>query len=583
MEAIFRLMHRTPRNLLLLAVSVMLSVSALGRQAENREVERLLFNGKVFTAEPDRPYAEAVGIRGTRIVAVGRRDEVAAALGPEAEPLDLQGRMLLPGFIDVHNHAVEGGRTLNAADVSEAAGSVPDLAAFVAEARKSKRGMIGGVLKITGVPLDIWTRFDELEATFSSGDYETLPVYLYGMDYHTAWANRALRQRAGVTREWLSGLSEGDLKYYGVRPDGEPNGFFLDVGLTKIKAVIPKPSDEDLVKAGRLAVAHLNQLGITAWMDPYAEAPVFRAYRELARRGELSARVAVLPVVRFPPLEVKTEFDPFIGLEEFRKELGDVANLTVPGVKVFADGVAEFPSQTAAMSLPYRNSGKRGDLLFEPGRFSKLCLEADQRGLIVHVHAIGDRGVTEALNGFATARQANGPSGPQHIITHLQFVQPTDFLRFQQLGIVAAVQLYWASANRDAIDNVKPYLDPGIYAWLYPVRSLLHAGVTIAGASDWPVSTANVFHAIYHAETRKGPLGVLDVSQCMPREAMLYAYTRNAALAMGQLDQIGSIAPGKAADLVLLDRDILIGPAEEMRETQVVWTMVGGKKVYERR
>jgi predicted amidohydrolase YtcJ len=549
--------------------------------AEDLTTERLLFNGTIFTAEPTKPYAEAVAIRGDKIVAVGSRSDAAAALGANPQKVDLQGRMLLPGFVDSHNHAVGGGQALNAANVPETVISVPELARFVSEARTAGKGMNGEVLKVTGMPLDFWLKVEELEQTFSSGVYEAMPVFLFGMDYHTGWANRALRAKAGLTKEYISGLTAEQRKHYGIGPDLEPNGFAVDEGLEPIDKVIPKPSREQSLQGARAAVKYLHSLGITAWMDPYADASVLRAYRDLALLGELTAHVAALPPVQFPPPAVKADFDPFIGFDELSKEFAGVTNLTLPGLKVYADGVAEFPSQTAAMSSPYRNSGKSGDLLIDPERFAKLCVTAARRGLIVHVHAIGDRAVTEALNGFAAARKVNGPAGPHPIITHLQFVQPTDFGRFAELGVIASVQLYWASANTDAIDKVKPYLEPGIYRWMYPVRSLLHQGAIIAGASDWSVTTPNVFQAIYQAETRRGPQGVLDASQCVPREVMLYAYTRNAALAMGQLDQIGSIAPGKQADLVMLDRDLLTVPADEMKETRVLWTMVAGRKVYE--
>jgi predicted amidohydrolase YtcJ len=201
--------------------------------------------------------------------------------------------------------------------------------------------------------------------------------------------------------------------------------------------------------------------------------------------------------------------------------------------------------------------------------------------MIVHVHAIGDQAVTEALNGIAAARQANGDSGLPHTITHLQLIRPEDIPRFRELGVIASFQLYWANAGTDTIDLVKPHIDPALYVWQYPARSVLDEGGIIAGASDWPVSTANVFQAIYQAETRKGPAGVLDASQRVPREAMLYAYTRNAARALGvEGERIGSIAPGKQADFVLLDRDMLTVTAEEARDTKVLWTIVGGKTVY---
>ena len=226
---------------------------------------------------------------------------------------------------------------------------------------------------------------------------------------------------------------------------------------------------------------------------------------------------------------------------------------------MFADGVVEYPSQTAVLSKPNRNTGRNGELLFDLAEFAKIAIAADKQGLLVHVHAIGDRAVT---------------------ITHLQFVRPEDIPRFHELGVIASFQLYWANAETDTIELVKPYIDPALYEWQYPARSILDAGGVIAGASDWPVSTANPFRAIYQAETRKGPEGVLDAGQRVPREAMLYAYTRNAALALAEQDQIGSITPGKQADFALLDRDVLTVSAEEARDTKVLWTVVGGKTVY---
>jgi predicted amidohydrolase YtcJ len=266
--------------------------------------------------------------------------------------------------------------------------------------------------------------------------------------------------------------------------------------------------------------------------------------------------------------------------QKMRQQYAGIPNLTIPGIKVFADGVVEYPSQTAALTKAYKNTGRSGDLLFEPSRFAELATAADKQGLIVHVHALGDRAVKEALNGIEAARKANGDSHLPHTLTHLQIVDPEDFPRFKQLGVIAAFQLLWAAAEPDTIELMKPYLDPELYRWQYPARSLLDAGATISGASDWFVSSPNVFWAIYQAETRKGPEGVLDAGQCMPREAMLYAYTRNSARAMNQQDKIGSLAPGMQADMVLLDRDVLTVSPKEMRETKVLWTMVGGMTVY---
>jgi hypothetical protein len=165
-------------------------------------------------------------------------------------------------------------------------------------------------------------------------------------------------------------------------------------------------------------------------------------------------------------------------------------------------------------------------------------------------------------------------------MTHVQFADPEDIPRFGQLHVIAALQLIWAIADPSTNEQVKPYIDPEIYRWQYPARSILDTGGVIAGASDWPVTTANPFDAIFQAETRSGPQGVLDAAQRMPRMAMLYAYTRNSAEALDQLSEIGSIKAGKRADLTLIDRDVLTIPAEELKSAAVIFTMFGGKMVY---
>ena len=329
-----------------------------------------------------------------------------------------------------------------------------------------------------------------------------------------------------------------------------------------------------MLAAARAALQYNYSLGITAWLDPLATDYVLQAYKMLADRGELTSQV-----VAFPRVLAKNPAAELAAVQKTRETYKNVPNLHVTGIKVFADGVAEYPSQTAHLTKPYKNTGRNGDLLFDPQRFAELCVAADKQGLIIHVHAIGDGAVQAALDGIAAARQANPDSHLPHTLTHEQFVRPEDFPRFRELGVISALQLFWAEASNDTIEILKPYLDADIYKWQYPARSILDNGGIISGASDWPVSTANVFRAIYQAETRKGSEGVLDPSQAMPREAMFYAYTRNSARAMN-LDSIGTIAPGNRADLVLLDRDVLTVSPEEMRDTKILWTMVAGTTVY---
>jgi predicted amidohydrolase YtcJ len=550
-----------------------LAGSSLGAQVGS--TERIFFHAKVFTADPLNPYAEAVAIRGDKIIAVGSLDDVTKVASAQAERTDLEGKTLFPGFIDSHSHSIDGGLNLISADASEKVQKLSELPAFVAQAKKTGRGMRGDILEILGIPLEFWSHTDMLNAEFSAGAYEKQSVLLRGMDGHTSWANRALLQRAGITADFLKNLPLDGRSHYGLDKNMQPNGFLVDAGQEKIEPLLPEPADDRLLAAGRAALQYEYSLGITAWLDPLASDYVLKAYKMLVDRGELASQV-----VAFPQVLAKDPTAELAAVQATRERYKNAPNLHVTGIKVFADGVVEFPSQTAHLTKPYKNTGRSGDLLFDPKKFAELCVAADKQGLIIHVHAIGDGAVKEALDGIAAARRANGNSGLPHTLTHEQFVRPDDFPRFRDLGVVSALQLFWAEASPDTIEIVKPYLDAGIYKWQYPARSMLDNGATISGASDWPVSTANVFQAIYQAETRRGPEGVLDPSQVMPRVAMFYAYTRNSARAMN-LDSIGTIAAGKSADLILLDRDVLTDSPEEMRDTKVLWTMVAGKMVYQ--
>lgn len=569
-------MRRNFSKFIIFAVISLLALAAASWVgAQETGGEKVFFNAKIFTGDPQHPYADSVAIRSGKILAVGTLPEVLKSSAAGAQMVDLKGKSLFPGFVDSHSHSIDGGLNLISADASEKVGSLHQLPAFAAEARQTGRGMRGDILEILGLPLEFWSHCNVLNADFSTGAYERQSVLLRGMDGHTAWANRALLKRAGITADFLKTLSEQQRSYYGVDKDMQPNGFLVDEGQEKIEPLLPKPTPERLLAAGRAALQYNYSLGITAWLDPLAADYVLQAYKSLADHGEL-----ISEVVAFPQVLVQNPAAELAGVQETRKQYAGIANLNVTGIKVFADGVAEYPSQTAHLSKPYRNTGRNGDLLFDPKKFAQLCIAADKQGLIIHVHAIGDGAVTEALNGIAAARRVNGDSGLPHTLTHEQFVAPRDFPRFQQLGVVSALQLFWAEASNDTIEILKPYVEPEIYKWQYPARSILDNGGVVSGASDWPVSTANVFRAIYQAETRKGDEGVLDASQSMPREAMFYAYTRNSAKAMN-LDSIGSIAPGKRADLVLLDRDVLTVTPEEIRDAKVLWTMVAGRTVYQ--
>ena len=558
--------------------------------ADETAAPTIFFNAHVFTAEHSHPYAESVAIRGDRIIAVGTLTSVQQTAGTSARKVDLKGKFLMPGMIDAHAHPIAGGVTLIQANFPDTNDSVPALTQFVAQQMSKKGSRLGDVLVINGIDIGYWSHAAEIDAALSGGAFAQQPVVLFGSDGHTAWANRLARGRAGITAKYIRSLKPGEQRYFGFDAAFNPNGFVVDAGKSKLDKSLPPASADSMLEAGRAAVRYMNALGITAWLDAAASGVVGGAvpasvddpgylpvYEALAQRGELTAHVVAYPVVQ-PDLG-NQQIDV---VEALRAKFKHVPNLTIPGLKVFADGVVEIPSQTAALTAPYVNNGRSVTPLFTPAKMNALVSEAYRRGLTVHIHAIGDLAVKESLDAFEAARNANPSTTLPFVMTHAQFVDPEDIQRFAKLHVIAALQLLWAVADPSTNEQVKPFIAPEIYRWMYPARSILDTGGEIAGASDWPVSTANPFAAIFQAETRSGPQGVLDAAQRMPRAAMLYAYTRNSAEALDQLAEIGSLAPGKRADLTLIDRDVLTVPAEELKSAAVVFTIFGGKMVYGR-
>lgn len=553
-------------------------------------VDLILHNAKVYTAEPDQPLQQAVAVEDGKVRAVGSNADVLRLKASGTQVIDLGGKVLMPGFVDSHSHAIFGGLELDSATLGGQLIPVAELEQRLRQWRDNGKARHGDVLSVSGMPSAAWGQVAELEQRFNQGEWADVPIFFLGWDHHTGWANRAMLKRAGIDAARVKGLKGEAQATIGHHPDGQPNGFLADAGLDPVMAQLPPATAEQLLKAARSALRYNLSLGITAWMDPAANAalgePLFDfkptaqtlgvlpAYKALAEKGELTAHVAALLVAN--PKSRPADLDT---LDKVRQQFQGIPNLTLPGIKVFADGVAEVPAQTAAMLEPYKNSNKRGELLIDPAHFGALVSAADARGWLVHIHAIGDRAVRESLNGIEQARK-DRQSGIAHSVTHLQMVNPQEFARFKPLDVIASMQLYWASADEISIDLVQPYISAMAFQYQYPARSLLKNGATISGASDWPVTTPEPWKAIYQAVSRKGPKGVLNAAEEIDRETMFQAYTLNSARTIGLDQQIGSLKPGKQADLILLDRDVFQVEPEALRDTQVLKTWFAGREVF---
>ncbi|AZD23096.1 Exoenzyme regulatory protein AepA precursor [Pseudomonas chlororaphis subsp. aurantiaca] len=578
-------MKRFIPNLLTIAVSFA-SMEAMAA------TDLVLFNGQVFTADRAQPKVQALAVADGKVLQVGSDAQIKALIETGTRVIDLGGKTLMPGLIDSHSHAIFGGLEMTSANMQDKVVSLDQLERKLRAWRDDGKARHGDVLSIAGMSSAYWAQAEALGQRFNAGEWARVPVVFTGSDHHTAWANDAMLERAGIDAALLKSLPEAERDTIGQLADGRPNGFLVDAGWDRVAAKMPVPSSAALLNAAQSAVRYNNSLGITAWMDPAANAApgeavfalkptaqtvgVLPAYKALAESGGMSAHVAALLVAN--PKSRPADLDV---LEQVRQQFQGIPNLTLPGVKIFADGVIEYPAQSAAMIDPYSNSHKQGELLIDPEHFGELVSAIDQRGWRVHIHAIGDRAVRESLNGIAQARQ-DRQSGIAHSITHLQMVNPKEFTRFKPLGVIASMQLLWASADDYTLGMIKPYVSALAFRYQYPAHSLLKQGATLAGASDWPVSSPNPWNAIAQAITRTGPLGVLNANERLDRETMFYAYTLNAARAIGLEQQIGSLSAGKQADFIVLDRDVFRVDEKALHETQVLQTWFAGREVYAR-
>ncbi|WP_137820265.1 amidohydrolase [Pseudomonas sp. 2FG] len=570
--------------------SLLAAAMAFSSMEAMAAADLLLFNGKVFTAEPGQPLAQAVAVENGKILKVGSDAEILALADAKTQRIDLAGKVLMPGMIDTHSHPIMGALASLRANLYDEVKPLAELEQWIIEQDQAGTARLEDIVVISGASSAYWQHSRELAKRFNQGRWANQPLVLDGIDGHTGWANRAMLQRVGIDAKLIKGLDAKEASYIEHESDLTPTGFLSENGWDRVRGQLPEPSAELMLKAAREAVRVNLQVGVTAWMDAAAngggeqslfemrptehDLGVLPLYRQLAENGELNVHVAALllahPQSKPQDLQVQANV-----MQQFH----GVPNLTFPGIKIFADGVLEYPGQTAAVIDPYNNSHKQGQLLVDPQNFGKLVAAIEQQGWIAHIHAVGDRAVRESLNAFEYARSLK-PTPVPHSISHLQLVNPKEFPRFKQLGVIASMQLLWATAESYTEELVKPYVSAYTYRYQYPAQSLHKAGATIAGASDWPVSSPNPWNAIAQASTRKGPLGVLNSAESIDRKSMFYAYTLNAAKALRLEDQIGSLAPGKQADLIVLDRDVFKVSDAELFDTQVVQTFFAGQAVY---
>jgi predicted amidohydrolase YtcJ len=404
------------------------------------------------------------------------------------------------------------------------------------------------------------------------------PVFVNRLDGHMAVANSLALRLAGVTRQTADppgGVIVRD-------KSGEPTGFLVDGALGPVTGALEEPTPAKRLDALREVLPLLHAAGITSYLEANTSAETVDAYVEPARQHELTSRVSIAL-----SSDGDATDEEFARLDELRRRVAGEPLLRADFIKLFADGVMEYPTQTAAMLEPYNKAdGKpgtsRGRLYIEDSAMKKFFQRAATAGFNIHVHAIGDAAVRETLDAIEAARAAG--SKQLYSIAHLQSIDPADLPRFAQLGVIASFQLFWALPDNYSVDALVPYIGAERQQRIYPARSVLTAGGTVAGGSDWDVSSFNPWEAMATGMSRTNPeepaRGVLNEKERLTLDELLHAYTINAARLLGREAEIGSIATGKAADLIVLDRRLSAeSSAEEVRATKVTQGFLAGRLV----
>ena len=539
----------------------------------------LIVIGDVYTMDASAPKAEAIAVAGGRLVFVGDARRARALLRRGGRTIKLApGQSVLPGLVDSHVHMIEGGLQQRDCPIQEPK-TYEALAAAIeacAAAQPEKAWLIGN-----GWPAALFDdprgpRKEDLDALVPDR-----PAVIYEDSGHSAWLNSAAFLAAGIGPDTEDPLPNGRIERQPdspscPKPCREPSGTLREQPAMDL-IPIPRRTDEEYAAALGVGQKHLHGLGITLVQDAQVNPRFLAAYHAAATSGVLTMKVVAAQETD-PRRELASQVDELIAL----RESFSAGHLTASSAKIFLDGQIE--GRTAALLEPYEGSDDRGMSNWSASALTEIALRLDAAGFQIHMHGIGDRAIREGLDALAAVRAANGPSDLRHHIAHVELVDPADIPRFAELGVFANFQPFWMFEDASIEESVKPLIGPERTARLYEIRSFEQAGTRIVAGSDWPVSTANPLLAIQVGMTRRDPMdadaSVWNPAQRVSLDTLLRAYTIEGATLNHRERDTGSLEVGKAADFIILDRDLFAIPPEDIGETQVLATFVDGVQVH---
>ncbi len=528
---------------------------------------QIIYNARIATLDDAHGFAGAIAVRGERVLAVGGDDEIRALAARGTQQLDAEGRLLIPGLTDAHLHFSMFSEFLRNIDAEQ----------------PSKQAVLDLVAeRVATLPPGEWItghgwRQDDWHADGAfptAADLDAIapnhPVSLRAKSGHAVWANSAALKLANVT---ANTPDPGGGKI-GRDAHGRPSGILFETAEKLVRDVIPATGGEALMDMMREAMAYAHRAGLTGIHD-FDGYDAFYAFQRLRERGELGLRV-----VKNIPLAL-AEHALALGI---RSGFGDHW-LRLGNVKVSMDGA--LGPRTAAMLAPYDGEPDNyGIVVTDKEDLYEVASRATAQGLSMTVHAIGDRANHDLLDVYAMLRKeeaARGvtPAQRRHRVEHVQILHPDDLQRLGQLQLVASMQPLHATSD---ITMAERYWS-GRHRYAYTFRTQLEAGAVLAFGSDAPVESINPFTGIHAAVTSRradgspGPEG-WHAEQRLTVDEALRAYTSGAAWAAYAEDDLGSLSPGKLADLIILDRDLYTCDPMAIRDTRVLGTMIGGVWMY---
>ncbi len=564
-------------NVLTVILCLFLISCSVDDNKEGVKADRIFINATVYTMDDSNPNAEVIAIKSDTILFVGSAEAAKEYIGKDTEKVDLSGKTIVPGLVEGHAHIMGVGYNLLNVDLREAK-SYQEVVDMVAE--RAANTPEGTWILGRGWHQDKWIEKPEMTKGFPTHDLlseavPNHPVWLKHASGHAALGNAKAMEVAGIS----GGSDQPDGGEIFMSVSGQPTGIFNETAQGLVTRIIPNQTKESDEQALKLALRQCFKYGITGFHQAGSGMKDINLYKEFAERGELKLRLYVMLNGRDQEL-LDTYFKN--GIEE---DLYD-NQLTVRSVKLYADGA--LGSRGAWLLEEYSDApGVHGHNVMPMDDIESITAAAYKAGFQVCVHAIGDRANREVLDIYERTFNLypeGAPKEPRFRIEHAQHFHPDDIPRFAEMGVIPAMQAIHMSSDRPwAIDRLgQQRIEWGAYMW----QTLLQSGAHIVNGTDAPVEPITPLASFYASVSRRtlagNPEGGYEPAEKMTREQALRSYTLDAAFAAFREDRKGSLEVGKWADLTVLDKDIMTIPEEQILDTEVAMTVIGGEIVYEK-